>query len=87
MIPKDNMRDIRELDREVAENVRFIPVTGLGEVLSLALVRPAKTQDIHTVLPVLEENPILAEIKEDGLDKSPVKYPPRRKRPYTNANS
>ena len=39
LIPKDNMRDIADIDSIVAENVEFIPVSSLSEVLNHALLR------------------------------------------------
>jgi ATP-dependent Lon protease len=39
LIPADNMRDIRELDSVVAEEVKFIPCSNLEDVLRVALVR------------------------------------------------
>lgn len=39
LIPKDNMRDLRDLDRTVAEEVEFIPVSNVAEVLRRALLR------------------------------------------------
>ncbi len=86
LIPKENMRDIRELDAEVAGAVTFIPCSSLDDVLSFALVKPAKAAEVHPVLPVMDENPIIAEIKDEKIDAPYVKYPPRRKRPYSNSN-
>ena len=85
LIPKENMRDIRELDAEVAGAVTFIPCSSLDDVLSFALVKPAKAAEVHPVLPVMDENPIIAEIKDEKIDAPYVKYPPRRKRPYSNS--
>lgn len=39
LIPKDNMRDIADIDSIVAENVEFIPVSSIAEVLNHALIR------------------------------------------------
>lgn len=39
LIPKDNEPDLELVDSAVKENVRFIPVTGLGQVLSEALIK------------------------------------------------
>lgn len=39
LIPKENEPDLETVDSAVKENVRFIPVTGLGQVLSEALIK------------------------------------------------
>ena len=41
LIPRDNASDLYEVDAEVKEKVRFIPVGTLSEVLKHALVRRA----------------------------------------------
>ena len=43
LIPKDNASDLYEVDAEVKEKVRFIPVGTLSEVLKHALVRSGRT--------------------------------------------
>ena len=43
LIPRDNASDLYEVDAEVKEKVRFIPVGTLSEVLKHALVRPGRT--------------------------------------------
>ena len=43
LIPRDNASDLYEVDAEVKEKVRFIPVSTLSEVLKHALVRPGRT--------------------------------------------
>ena len=43
LIPRDNASDLYEVDAEVKEKVRFIPVGNLSEVLKHALVRPGRT--------------------------------------------
>ena len=43
LIPRDNASDLYEVDAEVKEKVRFIPVGTLYEVLKHALVRPGRT--------------------------------------------
>ncbi len=50
LIPKDNMRDIPELDAAVREGVTFIPCTTLTDVLGRALAKPAAEES----LPVIE---------------------------------
>ena len=43
LIPKDNASDLYEVDAEVKEKVRFIPVGNLSEVMKHALIRPGRT--------------------------------------------
>ena len=45
LIPKDNMRDIAELDSTVRSEMTFIPCETLSDVLSNALVSQKKTDD------------------------------------------
>ena len=44
LIPRDNMRDIPELDPDVIRDVTFIPCDTLSDVLSIALVREEKNE-------------------------------------------
>lgn len=44
LVPKDNMRDLVELDSTVRENVEFIPVSTIADVLKLALVSHNKEE-------------------------------------------
>ena len=48
LIPRDNMRDIPELDPEVAANVTFVPCDTLSDVLSFALVREKPADTLFT---------------------------------------
>ena len=41
LIPKDNVKDLEEIDPVVREEVTFSPVSRVDEVLELALVKPA----------------------------------------------
>ncbi len=43
LIPRDNLRDLKEVDPTVKAEVNFIPCDTLDDVLDIALVRPAKT--------------------------------------------
>ena len=45
LIPKDNASDLYEVDAEVKEAIRFIPVEDLAQVLGHALVRPARKSE------------------------------------------
>lgn len=46
LIPKDNMGDLQEIDKEVLDALTIIPVSKVDEVLKLALVRqPEKRKD------------------------------------------
>ena len=40
LIPKDNESDLYEVDQEVKDTVRFVPMTDLSQVLKEALVKP-----------------------------------------------
>ena len=37
IIPKDNNSDVNEFPRELREGLEFVPVTDVGEVLSIAV--------------------------------------------------
>ncbi|MBR5681428.1 MAG: endopeptidase La, partial [Clostridia bacterium] len=50
LIPKDNMRDIPELDQNVAREMTFLPCETLTDVLTRALRQPAYPER----LPVIE---------------------------------
>ncbi len=41
-IPKENISDIADIDKEVKDNIKFIPVTNVNEVVEAALVRSPK---------------------------------------------
>ncbi|WP_294805400.1 endopeptidase La [uncultured Gemmiger sp.] len=43
LIPKDNAVDLHEVDAEVKEKIRFIPVEQLSQVLKHALIMPGQT--------------------------------------------
>ena len=43
LIPKDNLPDLEKVDDVVKENVQFIAVSTLDEVLNLALIKPKKS--------------------------------------------
>ena len=38
LIPKDNLRDLDEVDKEARENIQFIPCGDVRDVLSCALI-------------------------------------------------
>ena len=63
LIPKDNMRDIAELDTTVASEVTFIPCENLNDVLSRAL-RHRKSDHEIPALPGItaEENSAADEV-------------------------
>ena len=68
LIPKDNMRDIPELDPIVVREVRFIPCETLDDVLSNALVR---SKECTVSLPVQDETH-----DNDSTRKEDVIIPP-----------
>ncbi len=48
LIPKDNTRDLANIDSEVRDNMEFLPVANISEVLTLALLKedgPSKKED------------------------------------------
>lgn len=56
IIPKDNERDIVEIDETVKEHLNFIPVSTIDEVLRFALKTVTKTKDIVKKDVILSEN-------------------------------
>ncbi len=78
LIPRDNMRDVAELDKAVAEEMTFIPCDTLDDVLSHALV---KTSSKQKPLPgfYTEEN-----AKENEANVSNMICPPGGDRVYTS---
>jgi ATP-dependent Lon protease len=44
LIPQDNVPDLEKVDKVVKENIKFIAVSTLDEVLNLALTKPPKTK-------------------------------------------
>ncbi len=53
IIPKDNERDIPELDEEVRRELHFYPVSTVDEVIALSTLPSSKVA--HTVSPVVHE--------------------------------
>ena len=58
LIPKDNESDLYEVDQEVKDAIRFVPMTDLTQVLKEALIKPAssktkagKREKEHEVVP------------------------------------
>lgn len=49
-IPKDNLPDLDEVDETVKENVRFVPVSNVNEIISQALVLKHDKTDNNTVV-------------------------------------
>ena len=50
-IPKDNIPDIDEIDKEVKSNLRFIPVSSVFEVIDNALVSHIKEEERFCAIP------------------------------------
>ena len=61
IIPKENERDIAEFDDVVKQNLNFVPVTSIAEVLSHALTRTniARFEPVIAPLDVNAENAVL----------------------------
>ena len=71
LIPRDNASDLYEVDAEVKEKVRFIPVGTLSEVLKHALVRPGRTP-ARTVRGVPQATSLIANDKPAEGHKEPA---------------
>ncbi len=57
LIPKDNLPDLEKVDDVVKENVQFIAVSTLDEVLNLALTKPRKSpKSKNKVVEIQESN-------------------------------
>ncbi|MBQ4097085.1 MAG: endopeptidase La, partial [Clostridia bacterium] len=56
LIPRDNLRDLKEVDPTVAAEVSFIPCDTLDDVLDIALVRPAKSLEHFDCTAELDES-------------------------------
>lgn len=62
IIPKDNMSDLHDVDPEVREAIRFVPVENLEQVLKFALLpdtrhKPTKTREATRVQNILPADP------------------------------
>lgn len=57
-IPKDNIADLDEVDPVVKENVRFIPVSDVDEIISRAYSEPDKEKKESNVFPPVIKTPI-----------------------------
>ena len=74
LIPRDNMRDLPELDPDVVRDVTFIPCDTLTDVLSYALVRSEKHEMLYT-----------EELEEEApAAKQPQRRAPKNDRIYGN---
>lgn len=79
LIPKENMRDIKELEKEVADSITFIPCSTLEDVLNNALVGNAPKLD----LPPITDESVAGE--KTGVNvKAGVVPQIKRKRSYKN---
>ncbi len=50
-IPKDNEADLAELDSAVLENVRFVPVTSVDEIISAAIIHSHSQKQLVAAVP------------------------------------
>ena len=71
LIPRDNMRDIPELDPAVQKEVRFIPCSTLSDVLSHALRKPAPAETLPIIEAPEEHEPKTAAVKIPKSDPTP----------------
>ncbi|MBE6568644.1 MAG: endopeptidase La [Ruminococcaceae bacterium] len=61
LIPKDNVKDLEEIDAVVREEVLFTPVSHLSEVLDIAIIRLSKPADAVPEIPAMvKENKVEA---------------------------
>ncbi len=56
LIPRDNVKDLEEIDPVVREEVTFTPVSKVSEVLDIALVKPSALPLPNSELPKPEES-------------------------------
>ena len=63
LIPKDNVRDLEEIDQTVRAGLNFVPVTTVDEVLAAALApqpvtvqQPAPEEPVAAFAPAREGN-------------------------------
>lgn len=45
LIPEDNAEDIKEISREVSENIEFVPIENIEQLLQNALLRMPKERN------------------------------------------
>lgn len=58
LIPRDNLKDLEELDPVVREEVTFTPVSTVAEVLAIALVHPNDTLSVANEIPEKPADPM-----------------------------
>ncbi len=59
-IPKDNIADLDEVDTVVKENVRFVPVSDVDEIIRCAYSEPDSEKKENPVFPPVIKSPISA---------------------------
>ncbi len=62
LIPRDNLRDMEDLDKIVAAEVTFVPCDTLDDVLREALVRPETVREEHTPILATDEPGLCADV-------------------------
>ncbi|MBQ7921791.1 MAG: endopeptidase La [Clostridia bacterium] len=65
LIPKDNMKDLEEIDAVVREEVLFTPVAHLSEVLDIAIIRQSAP---NASVPGIEMPAVMKESKPEAFD-------------------
>ncbi len=63
IIPKDNVRDIQEIDDEIRSEIKFYPVSNVDEVISLAVIHTQKRLKAST-------KPLLYDVKSSSNNLS-----------------
>ena len=65
LIPADNVADLDEVDETVKEQVTFIPVTHVSEVLKVALARPDEAAEVTDKLPPMPLNDTIPHVSAE----------------------
>lgn len=73
ILPKENMRDLEEIEKEAIEEMHFIPVEQIDEVIREALLPPIKEEQVIVFKPEEEEGLIgFHPGKEEKYEKRPA---------------
>lgn len=58
LLPEENMRDLEEIEKEAIEDMHFVPVNQIDQVIRLALLPPIEEEKITVFKPEEEEGKI-----------------------------
>ena len=67
LIPKDNVRDLEDIDQTVRAALRFVPVETVDQVFAEMFAAPTKPAREETTAPVAAFAPVNREPQGDGL--------------------